>query len=113
MNVHVIVEQSIGWNSSFYTTLHIIDYEKEFNSVDKTTLWTLLRHYGAPEVIVNFIRNSYSGLNCKIVRAGQFTDSFEIKAGVRQSCLLPPFLFFLVISWVMKTSTSEGKYGIQ
>ncbi|VDP54866.1 unnamed protein product [Schistosoma curassoni] len=87
--------------------------KKAFNSVDRTTLWKILRHYGVPEKIVNIIRNSYDGLHCKIVHGGQLTDSFEVKTGVRQGCLLSPFLFLLVIDWIIKTSTSEGKHGIQ
>ena len=41
------------------------------------------------------------------------TDAFPVRTGVRQGCLLSPFLFLLVIDWIMKNSTSEGKYGIQ
>ncbi|CAI2735316.1 unnamed protein product [Schistosoma spindalis] len=109
--LRIIVEQSIEWNSSLY--INFIDYEKAFDSVDRTTLWKLLRHYGVPQKIVNIIQNSYDGLNCKIVHGGQLTKSFEVKTGVRQGCLLSPFLFLLVIDWIMKTSTSEGKHGIQ
>ncbi|VDP19640.1 unnamed protein product [Schistosoma margrebowiei] len=45
----IIVEQSIGWNSSLY--INFIDYEKAFGSVDRTTLWKLLRHYGVLQKI--------------------------------------------------------------
>ncbi|VDO90304.1 unnamed protein product [Schistosoma margrebowiei] len=109
--LRIIMEQSIEWNSSLY--INFTDYEKAFDSVDRTTLWKLLRHYGVPQKIVNIIQNSYDGLNCKIVHGGQLTDSFEIKTGVRQGCLLSPFLFLLMIDWIMKTSTSEGKHEIQ
>ncbi|CAH8605695.1 unnamed protein product [Schistosoma haematobium] len=109
--LRIIVEQSIEWNSSLY--INFIDYEKAFDSVHRTTLWKLLRHYGVPQKIVNIIQNSYDGLNCKIMHGGQLTDSFEVKTGVRQGCLLSPFLFLLVIDWIIKTSTSEGKHGIQ
>ncbi|VDO56161.1 unnamed protein product [Schistosoma margrebowiei] len=109
--LRIIVEQSIEWNSSLY--INFIDYEKAFDSVDRTTLWKLLRHYGVPQKIVNIIQNSYDGLNCKIVHGGQLTKSFEVKTGVWQGFLLSLFLFLLVIDWIMKTSTSEGKHGIQ
>ncbi|VDO49920.1 unnamed protein product, partial [Schistosoma margrebowiei] len=63
--LRIIVEQSVEWNSSLY--INFIDYEKAFDSVDRRTLWKLLRHYGVPEKIVNIIRNSYDGLQCKVV----------------------------------------------
>ncbi|VDO89804.1 unnamed protein product [Schistosoma margrebowiei] len=75
--LRIIVEQSIEWNSSLY--INFIDYEKAFDSVDRTTLWKLLRHYGVPQKIVNIIQISYDGLHCKIVHEGQLTKSFEIK----------------------------------
>ncbi|CAH8505835.1 unnamed protein product [Schistosoma guineensis] len=109
--LRIIVEQSIEWNSLLY--INFIDYEKAFDSVDRTTLWKLLRHYGVPQKIVIIKQNSYDGLHCKIAHGGQLTKSFEVKTGVRQGCLLSPFLFLLVIDWIMKTSTSEGKHGIQ
>ncbi|CAH8665722.1 unnamed protein product, partial [Schistosoma curassoni] len=109
--LRIIVEQSVEWNSSLY--INFIDYEKAFDSVDRRTLWKLLRHYGIPEKIVNIIQNSYDGLQCKVVHGGQLTDAFQVRTGVRQGCLLSPFLFLLVVDWIMKTSTSEGKHGIQ
>ncbi|VDP79349.1 unnamed protein product [Schistosoma curassoni] len=35
------------------------------------------------------------------------------KTGVRQGRLLPPFLFLLMTNWIMRTSTSGEKHGIQ
>ncbi|VDO90887.1 unnamed protein product [Schistosoma margrebowiei] len=109
--LRIIVEQSVEWNSSLY--INFIDYEKAFDSVDRRTSWKLLRHYGVPEKIVNIIRNSYDGLQCKVVHGGQLTDAFQVRTGVRQACLLSAFLFLLVVDWIMRTLTSEGKHGIQ
>ena len=44
---------------------------------------------------------------------GQLTKHFEVKTGVRQSCLLSLFLFLLVIDWIMKTCTKQRRTGIQ
>ncbi|VDP04154.1 unnamed protein product [Schistosoma margrebowiei] len=108
--VHILFSK-IEWNSSLY--INFIDYEKAFDSVDRTTLWKLLRHYGVLQKIVNIIQSSYDGLHCKILHGGQWTKSFEVKTGVRQGCLRSPFFVLLVTNWIMETSISEGKHGIQ
>ena len=90
-SLRIIVEQSLEWNSPLY--INFIDYEKAFDSVDRETLWKLLRHYGVPEKIIAL--------------------RFEVKTGVRQGCLLSPFLFLPVIDWIMKTITTGRNNGIQ
>ena len=52
-------------------------------------------------------------MSCKIAHAGQLSESFEVKTGVWQGCLLSPFLFLLVIDWIMKTTTTGRNNGIQ
>ncbi|VDP34520.1 unnamed protein product [Schistosoma margrebowiei] len=42
--LRIIVEQSVKRNSSLY--INFVDCEKAFDSVDRRTLWKLLRHYG-------------------------------------------------------------------
>jgi hypothetical protein len=66
-----------------------------------------------PAKLVNLIRNSYEGMTCRVVHQGQLTDSFHVKTGVRQGCLLSPFLFLLVIDWIMKTCTKDNNRGIK
>jgi hypothetical protein len=105
------LEQSLEWNSPLY--VNFIDYEKAFDSIDRQTLWKLLRHYGIPEKITNIIRNSYEGMTCRVVHGRQLTRAFQVKTGVRQGCLLSPLLFLLVIDWIMKSSTAHKQNGIQ
>ncbi|VDP46815.1 unnamed protein product [Schistosoma margrebowiei] len=72
--LRIIAEQSIEWISSLY--INFIDCERALDSVDRTTLWKLLRHYGVPQKTVNIIQSSYDGLHCKIMLGGQSTKSF-------------------------------------
>nr|KAG5686144.1 hypothetical protein BaRGS_024758 [Batillaria attramentaria] len=110
-SLRIIVEQSLEWNSPLY--INFIDYEKAFDSVDREALWKLLRHYGVPGKIISLIQCTYQDMSCRIAHAGQLSESFEVKTGVRQGCLLSPFLFLLVIDWIMKTTTAGRKNGIQ
>ena len=109
--LRIIIEQSIEWNSPLY--VNFIDYEKAFDSVDRDTLWKLLRHYGMPVKIVNLIKNTYEGTSCRVVHGGQLTNGFLVRTGVRQGCLLSPLLFLLTIDWIMKTATRERRNGMK
>ena len=109
--LRIIVEQSMEWDSSLY--INFVDYEKAFDSLDRDTLWKLLQHYGIPEKFISLIRSSYEDMACRVIHAGQLTDSFMVKTGVRQGCLLSPFLFLLAIDWIMKKTTKNRRNGIQ
>ena len=93
--------------------VNFLDYEKAFDSIDRATLWKILRHNGIPEKMVHLIKSMYEGTSCRVVHDGQLTDSFDIKTGVRQGCLLSPFLFILAIDWLMKETTRGRRNGIQ
>ncbi|KAI8503757.1 hypothetical protein Bbelb_187280 [Branchiostoma belcheri] len=109
--LRIIIEQSLEWNSPLY--INFIDYEKAFDSIDRNTLWKILRHYGIPEKIISLIQSTYKDMSCRVLHAGQLSESFEVTTGVRQGCLLSPFLFLLVIDWIMKTTTTGRRNRIQ
>ena len=109
--LRIILEQSLEWRTPLY--VNFIDYEKAFDSVDRDSLWKLLRHYGVPVKIVSIIRKSYEGMSCRVIHGQHLTESFQVRTGVRQGCLLSPFLFLLAIDWVMRQTTSLGRNGIR
>ena len=47
------------------------------------------------------------------MQSGLWSDAFQVNTGVRQGCLLSPFLFALAIDWVLKTPTAQKGNGIQ
>lgn len=101
--LRIIIEQCTEWNSSLY--ISFIDYEKDF---DRDTIGKLLWHYGVPGKLVNITRNSYEHLTWKVIHEGQLSEVFEVKTGVRQWCLLSPFLSLLA----MKSSTYNRRNGV-
>lgn len=109
--LRIILEQSTEWNSPLY--IHFVDYEKAFDSVHRKNLWQLLRHYGIPIKLTSLIKNSYEGMTCRVAHGGHFTKIFAVRTGVRQGCLLSPFLFLLAIDWILKKTTAGKRNGIQ
>nr|KAG5705193.1 hypothetical protein BaRGS_011219 [Batillaria attramentaria] len=49
---------------------------------------------------------TYKDMSCRIAHAGQLSESFEVKTGVPPGMPVVPFLFLLVIDWIMKTTTT-------
>lgn len=59
------------------------------------------------------VKNTYTGMQAKVMHEGHLTDPFDITTGVRQGCLLSPFLFLLAVDWIMKEATKNRLNGIQ
>lgn len=109
--LRIIVEQSLEWNSSLI--INFIDFKKAFDSIDREILWKIMRHYGIPDKLVTMIKKMYEDTHCRVIHEGRLSDSFEVKTGVRQGCLLSPFLFILAVDWLMKETTVGRRQGIQ
>ena len=93
--LRIILEQSAEFNSSTY--INFIDYSKAFDSIDRESLWKIMAHYGIPTKIINLIKKMYEDSGGQILFKGKLSKFFQILTGVRQGCLLSPFLFLLII----------------
>ncbi|XP_041376749.1 secreted RxLR effector protein 78-like [Gigantopelta aegis] len=90
-----ILEQSKEWNSTVY--VNFIDFEKAFDSIHRESLWRIVRHYGIPSKLVNIIRLSYTDFCSQVINGNLLSDPFSINTGVKQGCILSPFLFIIGI----------------
>ena len=99
----IIAEQCI--ECSLY--INFVDFEKAFDSIDRTVLWKLLRHYGLPKQFVTLIKSMHEDFTGHVIFNGQVSEGFQIGTGVRQGCLLSPLLFLTTIDWTMKRSTEH------
>ena len=73
-----------------------------------TALWNITYYK-----LVSLIKGNYEGMTCKAIHEGQFSRQFRVQTGVRQGRLLSPFLFLLVIDWIMKMTTKQKRNEIQ
>ena len=72
-----------------------IDYAKAFDCVDHSKLWKILKEMGIPDHLTCLLRNLYTGQEATVRTGRGTTDWFQIGKGVRQDCILSPWLFNL------------------
>lgn len=97
--LRIIVEQANEWQAPIY--LLFVDFEKAFDSLDRRAMWTALSDQGVPDKLLNIIQSMYRDAKCRVFHRGQLGREFNVASGVKQGCILSPFLFLLVLDWVM------------
>ena len=105
-----ILEQSMEWNSPLY--LGFIDFEKAFDSLHRDTMWKIVRSYGIPAKLITLMRLQYEEVECRVIDGGNISEKFGITTGVKQGCVLAPFLFLMTLDFIMKQTTKEAQRGI-
>ena len=105
-----VIEQTLEWNYPLY--MDFINFKKAFDSNNHDTLWKILRDFGVSPKIISLIENFYNHFECSVL-SNSSSEWFLVKSGVRQGCILSPILFFVIIDWVMRKTTSDKPSGIQ
>ena len=82
--------------------------------MDHNILWKILTEMGIPDHLTCLLRNLYAGREAA-VRSGHGTaDWFQIGKGVRQGCILSPYLFNLHAEYIMRNAgLEEAQAGIK
>ena len=93
-------------------SLCFVDFEKAFHSVSREAMGTDLRYYGVPAWVVKLVKELHEGTFCKVLSDGFLSEAFEVKSGEIQGGILSPFLFVLLIDYVMRRVSEETNAGI-
>ena len=91
--------------------IHFVDFQKAFDSIHRETLWEIVKYYGIPQKCINVMMAIYDNSKCCVRLGGEKTKTFDIKTGVRQGCVLSPFLFCLVIDFILR-KLDRNEFGI-
>ena len=91
--IRMIQEKCRKQNQHFYSVF--FDLTKAFDSVDRNLLWSLLERIGCPPNFTRIIRSFHEGMCGRVSANGSLSAAFLIAIGLKQGCMLAPFLFIL------------------
>ena len=76
-------------------------------------MFAVLRHYGIPEAVVNAISVLYKNSKSAVMMVdGNLSDPFDVTTGVLQGDVLAPFLFVVLVDYLLKKATSQLDSGV-
>ena len=99
------------WKNIYFC---FIVYAKAFDCVDHNKLWKILKEMGIPDYLTCLLRNLYAGREATVRTGHGTTDWFQIGKGVRQGCILSPYLINLYADYIMRNAElDEAQAGIK
>ena len=111
VNIHWIIKKAGEFQRNIYFCF--IDYAKLL-TVWITTNWKILQEIRIPDHLTCLLRNLYAGQEAAVRSGHGTTDWFQIGKGVRQGCILSPWLFNLYSEYIMRNAgLEEAQAGIR
>ena len=85
-------------------SLHVTykDLEKVYDRVDRDAMWKVLRMYGINGNLLSAIQSLYEESEAMVRVCRKEGDWFSVKVGLRQGCVMSPWLFNIFMDGVMK-----------
>ena len=109
-NICWIIEKTRDFQKNTYFCF--IDYAKAFDCVDHNKLWKILKEMEIPYHLICLLRNLYAGQEATVRTGHGTTDWFQIGKGVRQGCILSPYLFNLYTEYIMRHDGLEETQAV-
>ena len=82
--------------------------------MDHNKLWKILKELGIPDHLTCLLRNPYADQEATVRTGHGTTDWFQIGKGVRQGCVLSPYLFNLYAEYIMRNAgLKEAQTGMK
>ena len=109
-NLRVLMAKMKEHNQPLY--MCFIDFQKAFDSVQHEKLWWAMLDMGFPPQLVQLLSSLYKNQKACVRIAGVLSDWFSIQKGVRQGCILSPYLFNIVSETVMRKALEDYRGGV-
>ena len=92
--------------------LAFIDLTKAFDLVSRDGLFALLQRIGCPPKLLSMIVSFHQDMRGTVQFDGSCSESFPIKNGVKQGCVLAPTLFGIFFSLLLSYAFRESDDGV-
>ena len=79
-----ILELVDEWNATMY--FHFVDFEKAFGSVNRDSLWRIMKVYEIPDKLKGLVKAPYDAFTCAVINEGEITERFPVVTDVKQGC---------------------------
>ncbi len=104
------MEEYLGKDRKLYTAF--MDLEKAYDRVDRKALWNVLKIYGVGRQLMEGIKAFYREAIACVKVDGELSDSFATRVGVRQGCVMSPWLIKIFMDGcIREVKAKVGKIG--
>ena len=86
---------------------------KAFDCVSHSQLWNTMTEMGFPKHLVALMAKLYEDQQSSVRTSVGDTEWFSIERGVRQGCILSPYLFNIYSERIMRDVKAEFEGGVQ
>ena len=86
-----------------------MDLEKAYDRVCRKKLFEVLREGGVSGRLLNGIKSFYENCRARVRVRRELSDWFNVGVGLRQGCVMSPWLFNVLMDGVVRGMEREGK----
>ena len=94
-NLRIMMSKAREFGQLLY--MCFIDFKKAFDSVPHEKLWIVMLEMGYPAHIVDLLAKLYKKQKAAVKIANTISEWFRIRRGVRQGCVISPYLFNILL----------------
>ena len=108
--VRMLSEKVISKNKSMIMVC--VDLEKAYDNVNREMMWKVLEDYGIRGSLVKAVRSMYVNCEACVKVQGGTSDWFKVEQGVRQGCVMSPWLFNVYMDHILREAKERFSGGV-
>ena len=98
--VRQVCEKYLGKGKDMYFVF--LDLEKACDRVDRDAMWNVLRLYRIGGRLLRGVKSLHVGSKACVRVVNEVSEWFPVRMGLRQGCVMSPWLFNLYIDGVVR-----------